>query len=612
MNFRTRLDITNRQVKQYEKTSIALSGTSTFGVPYSALTSGVDLSVTGITFQDVMLESTYSGNTGTTVYTFGDPRMSIDEGDLSTLTPTNSGTTQFAGPTWVGYNPFVTGDGNSGFTNYSAVTYDIDVSTMIDLGGGAYSGVVYSEFIVYSGNSHDFTGRTIWVDVSGITRTTELIVADNPVAGYVLTCDNAEGKAQWQPASGSTSVWESGVGYEAVKMVNNGGTATGEYSVSEGQGTEATSFGAHSEGVNTLASGLASHAQGKQTSATTFYAHSEGYLTLASAQSSHAQGEQTSATTVYAHAEGQRTLASGYASHAQGSETVASGSRSHAGGHITTASGNMSSAGGSGTTAHGDYSFVFGVGNIVSGNRSVVLGGEGINGVVDDMVYVPDLVIDGLTSTDPIATDANGKIVAGASDARLKTNVNVLESALDKIKNLRGVSYEWTEESGMGAGVKKYGLIAQEVQKVIPDMVRERSKGDGVLSLSYTEVVPWLIEAIKELSSGSTVISNEQVVLETQTITSEDNNIDLNYGGNHETSVGGGITVLDGIKKGVNSEIKIDEDGSWIMNPPLTTKEHTPTSTNDEYGRVGDTVWDDNHIYIKTNAGWKRSSLENF
>jgi len=243
--------------------------------------------------------------------------------------------------------------------------------------------------------------------------------------------------------------------------------------------------------------------------------------------------------------------------------------------------------------------------------NSVIIGGLNVTGTSNNTVYVPDLVIYGLVSTDPLATDVNGKIVAGASDSRLKTNVKVLDSALDKVKSLRGVSYEWTEDSNMGSGVKKYGLIAQEVQKVIPDMVRERSKGDGMLALSYTEIVPWLIEAIKELSSGATRV-NSQVVLETQTVASEDNNIDLNYGGNHETSVGGGITVLDGVKDGVNSEIKTDENGNWIMNPPLATKEYTPTSTNDEFGKVGDTVWDDGYIYIKTNAGWKRSSLENF
>lgn len=194
MNFKTRVDFTDRQTKQIEKTSIALSGASSFGVSYSALTSGVNLTMTGVTFSDGALQSTYSGNTGSTVYTFGDPRMVSAESDLVTLTPSNSGTTQFAGPIWSGHTPFVTVDGNSGFTEYSSVTYTLDVVTMIDLGGGAYSGVVQSDFTVYSGDSFDFTGRTIWIDVPEIIRANELILTKDPVIGEVLTCIDSEGR----------------------------------------------------------------------------------------------------------------------------------------------------------------------------------------------------------------------------------------------------------------------------------------------------------------------------------------------------------------------------------------------------------------------------------
>jgi len=205
MNFRTRLDFTNRQAKQYEKTDINLSGTSVFGVPYSYLTTGPDLSVTGVTFFDLALISTFSGNTGTTVYSFSDSRMVDDSAGLSALTPSNSGTTQFAGPTWVGYDMFTTADGYTGYTNYSAVTYNVDVNEMIDLGGGNYSGNITSDLYVYSSQTLDYSGRTIWVDVSGITRTEDLIVSNNPTIGYVLTCIDSEGKATWQPSSGGTS-----------------------------------------------------------------------------------------------------------------------------------------------------------------------------------------------------------------------------------------------------------------------------------------------------------------------------------------------------------------------------------------------------------------------
>jgi len=147
-----------------------------------------------------------------------------------------------------------------------------------------------------------------------------------------------------------------------------------------------------------------------------------------------------------------------------------------------------------------ENSSIIGGTNNTVGHNNVHIIGSNITSTVADVTYVNDLIIDGLTSTDPLATDANGKIVAGASDERLKTNIEDLELALEKVLNLRGVSYEWTEESNMGSGVKKYGLIAQEVKEIIPDMVRERVKTDGMLTLDYKEIIPFLIESIKKLN----------------------------------------------------------------------------------------------------------------
>ena len=250
--------------------------------------------------------------------------------------------------------------------------------------------------------------------------------------------------------------------------------------------------------------------------------------------------------------------------------------------------------------------------------RTVVLGGIDITADTSDMVYVPDLVIDGLNSTDPLATDANGKIVAGVSDARLKTNINDLDSPLEKVLNLRGVSYEWTPESNMGSGITKYGLIAQEVQKVIPDIVRLRAKTDDTLTLSYTEIVPWLIEAVKELASDdSPLLNRKELILKTQTIASEDNNIELNFGGTNESALNGGITVIKGTNDTTDSEFKINSDGDWVTNnyiKPFGLKlpRFTPTSTNDKKGKLGEVTRDNDYIYIKSESGWKRTNLETF
>jgi hypothetical protein len=270
------------------------------------------------------------------------------------------------------------------------------------------------------------------------------------------------------------------------------------------------------------------------------------------------------------------------------------------------------------TSFSNESAIIAGTNNSMSASRSVVIGGQNIAATTSDMVYVPDLIIDGIGANDPIATNASGQIVAGTSDRRLKTKIEDLTSPLDKILNLRGVSYEWTEESNMGAGVTKFGFIAQEVQEVIPDMVRIRAKSKDTLTLAYTEIVPWLVEAVKELAGdNSPILNRDELILETQTIASEDNNIELNFNGTHDSALNGGITVIKGINDETNSVFEINSDGDWrtnnyILPHGLVIPKFTPISTNDDKGKLGEITRDDDYIYIKTEAGWKRTGLETF
>jgi hypothetical protein len=79
------------------------------------------------------------------------------------------------------------------------------------------------------------------------------------------------------------------------------------------------------------------------------------------------------------------------------------------------------------------------------------------------------------------------------SDARLKENLTPLTDALDKVKALTGYNY-----NRIGSDVLQMGVVAQEVQKVAPELVLEDS--EGTLSVSYQNMVALLIEAIKEQS----------------------------------------------------------------------------------------------------------------
>jgi hypothetical protein len=88
----------------------------------------------------------------------------------------------------------------------------------------------------------------------------------------------------------------------------------------------------------------------------------------------------------------------------------------------------------------------------------------------------------------------NGKLVF-ASDERLKKNIEPLKSSLDKVMHLNGVSYEWKSEENQGKG-REIGLIAQEVETLIPELVVTDS--NGYKAMSYDKMVPVLVEAIKE------------------------------------------------------------------------------------------------------------------
>jgi hypothetical protein len=84
------------------------------------------------------------------------------------------------------------------------------------------------------------------------------------------------------------------------------------------------------------------------------------------------------------------------------------------------------------------------------------------------------------------------------SDLRLKTNIEDIYDAIEIVSKLQGKTYYWkpgtvTNDTG---GKRVIGLIAQEVQKVLPEVVTEDPE-TGMLAVSYAELVPVLIEAFK-------------------------------------------------------------------------------------------------------------------
>ncbi len=85
------------------------------------------------------------------------------------------------------------------------------------------------------------------------------------------------------------------------------------------------------------------------------------------------------------------------------------------------------------------------------------------------------------------------------SDIRLKKDIAPLQDSLDKISQLRGVTYHWKDPS-RGKDLEM-GLIAQEVEKIFPELVG--TDGEGWKTMQYERLVSPLVEAVKELKADN-------------------------------------------------------------------------------------------------------------
>src|SRR6056300_1754518 len=93
--------------------------------------------------------------------------------------------------------------------------------------------------------------------------------------------------------------------------------------------------------------------------------------------------------------------------------------------------------------------------------------------------------------------NATGDVVAFySSDKRLKDNIVRIENPLEKVEKIGGYTFDWNDKQETYIG-KDVGVIAQEIQEVLPELVTERD--NGYLAVKYEKIVPLLIESIKEL-----------------------------------------------------------------------------------------------------------------
>tara|TARA_R110001592_G_scaffold69514_1_gene213367 strand:+ start:8280 stop:9326 length:1047 start_codon:yes stop_codon:yes gene_type:complete len=182
-----------------------------------------------------------------------------------------------------------------------------------------------------------------------------------------------------------------------------------------------------------------------------------------------------------------------------GWRSVASGNGAVAMGHGSTASGAFSITTGNGNTASGEGAVAFGLGTQATGQGTVAIGK---NNATTDAAFVVGNGADAGNQSDAFIVNTDGSAVFSGdvtvnSDMRLKANIISLGSTLAKLLQIDGKSYVMKKNTSE----QKIGLLAQDVQAVYPELVKQANNEEGTLSVNYQGLIPVLINAIKEQQS---------------------------------------------------------------------------------------------------------------
>ncbi|HIO70444.1 MAG TPA: hypothetical protein EYG60_00770 [Campylobacterales bacterium] len=198
---------------------------------------------------------------------------------------------------------------------------------------------------------------------------------------------------------------------------------------------------------------------------------------------------------------GKKTKAYGIYSTAFGEKTEAIGLHSTAFGYGSRAIGGYSIASGYKTTATGGMATAFGAGTIADQTGELAIGLYN-RGDIPGLIFVIGNGVDESHRQNGLEFYMSGNMnIAGSlhqsSDIRLKRDIHKIEKPLEKIEKIKGVTFYWRDEKKNSN--RQMGVIAQDVEKVAPELVSKDS--NGYLTVSYPNMVALLIEAIKELKN---------------------------------------------------------------------------------------------------------------
>lgn len=362
------------------------------------------------------------------------------------------------------------------------------------------------------------------------------IPGDPPISGPGRRMMWYAEKAAFRAGYASDDEWDNdNVGKYSIGL--GMARASGNFSVAMGYLTNAFEYASTAVGRYTTASGYASTAMGNQSTASGNSSTALGFYTTASGYTSTAIGESAMAT--------------GGSSTAFGSNTTAQGNYSTATGYVTIAKAMGSFSAGMSNddtdtpnpiaAAPTDRIFQIGNGDFSTYSNAITVLRNGNTGIgVLDPAFLLDVgarmrirstpglsaglwlnnyannaspAFIGMRTDNEVGfygqtgtfgwrfyvntADGNAWLqgnLTQASDARLKKDISLLQNSLQKIIQLNGYHYHWQNEPRDNK--LQTGVLAQEVQKLFPELVSANK--EGILAVNYSGLIPVMIESIKE------------------------------------------------------------------------------------------------------------------
>ncbi|RYH72584.1 hypothetical protein EVU94_12855 [Flavobacteriaceae bacterium 144Ye] len=480
----------------------------------------VDLSFSGA-------PSTTFGPTGSTSITAGNATTA--SGDASAAF--GAGTTA-SGPFSLTSGYYTTASGNTSTAFGSNTIADDSYSTVV----GQYNNETELSNVLFqvgNGTSSGSKSNALNVTMDGIITAPSLDINEITDSKTLITKEYADANLS---ASGLEAIDEgNGIGWRLVgsnpdnfgdiglnavdlslsSVISDLNGALGDYSFSVGNYSRASAtnalalgYSANAYNSGSVAIGTAADSGGNNSIAIGF--HAQSFSSYSTAIGYYAVANENNAISI-----GESTTSSGVASVAMGSNT--------------TASSDYAFSSGSNTTASGFYSTSLGRNTLASNFASTALGSETI--ADDQFSTVLGRLNDNTTSTTTLFQVGNGTTGGGrsnaftvfqsgnatlagtltqSSDKRLKQDIIELDYGLKEVLQLNPVSYHWKKHPDQP---KSLGLIAQDIQPIIKEIVHQAENKDKTLSVSYTELIPVLIKAIQE---QQVIIDNQKQVISSQ------------------------------------------------------------------------------------------------